>query len=195
MAVTSTMLPLGTPAPDFTLPDTASGRDVSLSDYGDKDVLLVMFIANHCPYVKHLKHALAELGEDYADSALGIVAISSNDIESYPDDSPQHMAAEAEELGYRFSYLFDETQEIAAAYTAMCTPDFFLFDRDRKLAYRGRFDETRPNTIGKVTGGDLRAAIEASIAGTEPATEQYPSMGCSIKWKQGNVPEYFATAS
>jgi peroxiredoxin len=191
MAVTSTMLPLGTKAPDFTLPDVVSGSNVSLADYASDRALLVMFICNHCPYVKHVRHALAELGRDYADASIGIVAISANDVEAYPDDSPEMMKAEAREVGYTFPYLYDEDQSVAAAYTAMCTPDFFLFGPDRSLVYRGRFDETRPNSIGKATGAELRAAIDAVLAGELPSEEQYPSMGCSIKWKDGNTPAYF----
>lgn len=192
MAVTSTMLPLGTEAPDFSLPDAVTGNTVSLDDFADKDAVLVMFICNHCPYVRHIRHGLAEFGTDYLDSALGIVAISSNDIENHPNDGPDDMAKEAAEVGYTFPYLFDETQEVAAAYTAMCTPDLFLFDGDRRLVYRGRFDDARPNTIGKVTGADLRTAVDAVLAGEAVPEEQWPSMGCSIKWKPGNVPEYFS---
>jgi hypothetical protein len=141
--------------------------------------------------VKHIRHCLVELGNDYADTALGVIAISSNDIEAYPDDAPAEMAREARDFGYRFPYLYDESQQVAQAYTAMCTPDFFLFDSDRRLVYRGRFDEARPNTITKVTGADLRIAIDAVLAGSAMPADQYPSMGCSIKWKAGNVPTYF----
>lgn len=192
MAVTSTMLSLGTEAPDFSLPDAVTGNTVSLGDFSDKDALLVMFICNHCPYVRHIRHALAEFGTDYANSGLGIVAINANDIETHPGDSPEEMAKEAADVGYTFPYLFDETQRVAAAYTAMCTPDLFLFDGDRRLVYRGRFDDARPNTIGKVTGADLRGAVDAALAGEPVSEEQWPSMGCSIKWKSGNVPEYFS---
>lgn len=192
MAVTSTMLSLGTEAPDFSLPDAVTGNTVSLGDFSDKDALLVMFICNHCPYVRHIRHGLAEFGTDYANSGLGIVAINANDIETHPGDSPEEMAKEAADVGYTFPYLFDETQRVAAAYTAMCTPDLFLFDGDRRLVYRGRFDDARPNTIGKVTGADLRGAVDAALAGEPVSEEQWPSMGCSIKWKSGNVPEYFS---
>ncbi len=192
MAVTSTMLPLGTSAPAFELPDTVSGDRVSIEDFANKKALLVMFICNHCPYVQHIRHGLAALGNDYADSDLAIVAISSNDPETYPTDSPDGMAREAREVGYRFPYLFDESQKVAKAYTAMCTPDFFLFGPDRTLVYRGRFDGARPNTIGKVTGADLRAAIEAVLNDEPVSNEQFPSMGCSIKWKPGNEPHYYS---
>jgi len=192
MAVTSTMLPLDTQAPDFTLPDTVTGSDVSLGDLADSKALLVMFIANHCPYVKHIRHGLAELARDYETADIGIVAISSNDVAAYPDDTPEKMSAEVQGFDYRFPYLYDEDQSVATAYTAMCTPDFFLFGPDRSLVYRGRFDDTRPNTIGEVTGVDLRAAIDAVLNDEPVSGEQYPSMGCSIKWKEGNVPAYFS---
>ena len=192
MAVTSTMLPLGTTAPKFDLPDTATGDMVSVDDFADAKGLLVMFICNHCPYVQHIRHGLVELGNDYANGDLGIVAISSNDPAAYPTDAPEEMAREAREFGYRFPYLYDESQEVAKAYTAMCTPDFFLFGRDRTLVYRGRFDEARPNTIGKVTGADLRLAIDAVLNDEPVSEEQFPSMGCSIKWKPGNEPDYFS---
>jgi len=195
MAVSSTMLALGTSAPDFSLPDAVSGDVVSRDDFADDTALLVMFICNHCPYVKHVRHGLAALGRDYADASVGIVAISANDADQYPDDAPDAMAQEAAEIGYTFPYLFDESQQVAAAYTAMCTPDFFLFGPDRTLVYRGRFDETRPNMPGTVTGADLRAALDAVLDGGPVLEEQYPSMGCSIKWKPGNVPAYFDAAS
>lgn len=193
MAVTSTMMPLGTKAPDFELTDTVSGRTVSMTDFADKPSLLVMFICNHCPYVKHVRDELARLGKDYEKSDLGIVAISSNDIEEYPVDSPEMMKAEAERYGYVFPYLYDEDQSVAAAYTAMCTPDFFLFDSDRSLVYRGRLDGSRPNTGVPVTGEDLRGAIEATLSGEPVSEQQYPSMGCSIKWKTGKTPAYFVS--
>jgi len=191
MAVTSTMLALGTEAPDFSLPDTVSGNVVSLSDYADHKGLLVMFICNHCPYVKHVRDELARLGNDYASSGIGIVAICSNDTEVSPGDSPELMKQEAETYGYVFPYLFDETQEVAAAYTAMCTPDFFLFDPDRKLVYRGRMDESRPDSGIPVTGRELRAAMNAVLAGEPIAEDQHASMGCSIKWAEGREPAYF----
>jgi peroxiredoxin len=192
MAATSTMLPLGTTAPPFSLPDTVSGRTVSLDDYADKKALLVMFICNHCPYVKHVRSGLAALGRDYAGADVGIVAISPNDPAEHPDDSPEAMAAEAKDAGYVFPYLYDETQEVAKAYTAICTPDFFLFGPDRTLVYRGRMDESRPNMPLPVTGEELRAAIDAVLTDEPVAEEQYPSMGCSIKWRPDNAPGYAA---
>ena len=193
MAVTSTMLALGTTAPGFDLPDTLTGNRVTSDDFAAHKGLLVMFICNHCPYVKHIRGGLVELGNDYSDSDLGIVAISSNDPATYPTDGPDEMAREAQQFGYRFAYLFDESQEVAKAYTAMCTPDFFLFGPERTLVYRGRFDESRPNAIGRVTGADLRAAIDAVLAGEPVSPEQFPSMGCSIKWKPDNTPAYFSS--
>ncbi len=190
MAVLSTMMPLSTEAPDFKLVDTVAGEVVARDDFADKKALLVMFICNHCPYVKHVRNGLAQLGKDYQYSDLGIVAISSNDINNYPDDSPEAMRTEAETYGYVFPYLFDETQAVAAAYTAICTPDFFLFGPDRKLVYRGRMDESRPNHGTPVTGIDLRNAIEACLADSEVSSDQHPSMGCSIKWSPGNEPSY-----
>ena len=185
------MLALGTEAPDFSLIDTASGRKVSLSDYADESGLLVMFICNHCPDVKHVREELSRIGRDYAESDIGIVAICANDPDISPGDSPELMKEEAETYGYVFPYLFDETQEVAAAYTAMCTPDFFLFDADRKLVYRGRMDESRPDSGVPVTGSELRAAMDAVLAGEAVSGEQYPSMGCSIKWSEGRQPAYF----
>ncbi len=190
MAATSTMLELGTEAPDFSLPDTVSGETVSLSDYADKAGLLVMFICNHCPYVQHVREELARIGKDYADSDIGVVAICSNDSDNYPGDSPEAMKAEAQTHGYVFPYLHDEDQSVAKAYSAMCTPDFFLFGPDRKLVYRGRMDGSRPNTDVPVTGEELRAAMDAVLAGEPAPDEQLPSMGCSIKWKPGNEPAY-----
>ncbi|MGA7229116.1 MAG: thioredoxin family protein [Acidimicrobiia bacterium] len=191
MAVTSTMLQLGTKAPDFTLRDTITGNLVSMSDYAGKKGLLVMFICNHCPYVQHVRNELARFGADYQSRDLGIVAISSNDPDVYPEDSPTAMKDQARKFGYTFPYLFDDDQSVAAAYTAMCTPDFFLFDDDRALVYRGRFDESRPNSGLPVTGADLRAAVEALLADHPIDEDQKPSMGCSIKWKDGNQPAYF----
>jgi peroxiredoxin len=192
MAVTSTMLALGTEAPDFSLPDVVSGETVSLSDYANKTGVLVMFICNHCPYVKHVREELARLGRDYADSKLGIVAICANDSDTHPGDSPEAMKAEARTHGYVFPYLHDEEQSVAAAYTAMCTPDFFLFGPDRKLVYRGRLDGSRPDSGVPVTGEELRAAIDAVLNGDPVSDEQLPSMGCSIKWKSGKQPAYFS---
>lgn len=185
------MLALGTEAPDFSLTDVVSGDEVSLSDYEDKTGVLVMFICNHCPYVKHVRSELARIGKDYADSGIGTVAICSNDPEVSPGDSPDLMKEEAETHGYVFPYLFDETQEVAKAYTAMCTPDFFLFGPDRKLVYRGRMDGSRPDSGVPVTGEELRAAMDAVLAGEPVSEEQHASMGCSIKWAEGNQPAYF----
>jgi peroxiredoxin len=193
MAVQSQMMSLGTKAPDFELTDAVSGRTVSIGDFAGKSGLLVMFICNHCPYVQHVRDELARLGRDYQDSDLAIVAISSNDIAAYPSDSPEAMKTEAETYGYVFPYLFDESQSVAASYAAMCTPDFFLFDDDRSLVYRGRLDGSRPGTDVPVTGEDLRAAIEATLASEPAPDEQHPSMGCSIKWKPGNAPAYFVS--
>ncbi len=189
VAVNSTMLPLGTAAPDFTLPDV-SGRMVSLAEFRGKP-LLVMFICNHCPYVKHLRSALAQLGRDYVPKGLAITAVSSNDVAGYPQDGPELMKIEAAEAGYNFPYLYDATQAVAKAYRAACTPDFFLFDRDHRLVYRGQFDDSRPKNNLPATGKDLRAALDAVLAGKAVAAEQKPSIGCNIKWKPGNEPDYF----
>ncbi|MEM8738477.1 MAG: thioredoxin family protein [Planctomycetota bacterium] len=193
----STMLELGTSAPGFSLPDT-EGRTVSRGDFAGKPVV-VMFICNHCPFVHHVAPELARLSRDYADR-IGMVAISSNDVEHYPADSPAKMAEEKAERGYAFPYLYDADQSVAKAYTAACTPDFFLFDAEHKLAYRGQLDGTRPYRIasgqyddrnGAADGQDLRAAIEAVLEGCEIPGEQWPSIGCNIKWKPGNEPAYF----
>jgi peroxiredoxin len=186
----STMLALGTEAPDFTLPDT-NGTAVSLADFAGNKGLLVMFICNHCPYVKHIRHGLAEFARDYKGKGLGIVAINSNDTDTHPDDSPEKMKAEVGEIGYVFPYLFDETQAVARVYRAACTPDFFLFDTDRRLVYRGQFDLSRPGNDVPVTGADLRAAADAVLAGKPVPLDQTPSIGCNIKWREGNAPEYF----
>ena len=187
MAVESTMLPLGTSAPDFDLLDTVSGSRMDLGDFTGK-ALVVMFICNHCPYVKHIQSGLVDFGNDLVGEDVSIVAIGSNDAINYPDDGPEQLGAVAREFGYTFPVLFDETQDVAKAYTAACTPDFFVFGPERTLVYRGRFDESRPNTDVVVTGQDLRAAVAAVLAGTPAAQTQYPSMGCSIKWKPGNEP-------
>ena len=192
MALTpSTMLPLRTPAPDFSLPDVVSGKTVSLDTVAGKRGLLVMFICRHCPYVQHVKVELAKLGADYAGQPLGLVAISSNDAANYPEDAPQSLSAFAKEEGFTFPLLYDETQEAAKAYTAACTPDFFLFDAERALVYRGQLDDSRPGNGKPVTGRDLRAAMDAVIAGNPVAAQQQPSIGCNIKWKQGGAPAYF----
>jgi peroxiredoxin len=188
MAVASTMQPLGTEAPDFELTDTVSGQTIGLADYRSKRAILVMFICNHCPYVKHVQPELMKLGVDYADSDLGVVAISSNDPATYPEDSPQELGREARRLGYRFPVLFDENQEVAKAYSAACTPDFFLFDAERRLVYRGQLDDSRPGNGQPVTGRDLRAAIHAVLSGQPLTGDQRPSVGCSIKWRPGNEP-------
>ena len=190
MAVPSTMLALGTKAPEFELPDVTEGRTVSLSDFESKRALLVMFICRHCPYVKHVREELARLGRDFAESELAIVAISSNDVDEYPEDRPESLAEEAREAGYAFPYLFDESQEVAKAYTAACTPDFFLFDADRALVYRGQLDDSRPSNGLPVTGKDLRAAIDAALSGRPVSEDQRASIGCSIKWHAGNEPAY-----
>jgi len=188
----STMLPLGTGAPDFALPNV-DGRTVTLADAAGPRGTLVMFICNHCPFVKHVADELAALGRDCLPRGIGVVAISSNDVSSHPADSPEQMVHEAEERGYVLPYLYDETQEVAHAYHAACTPDFFLFDGDRKLAYRGQLDSSRPGNDVPVTGADLRAAIDALLAGHPVPTEQRPSLGCNIKWKPGNEPAYFTS--
>ncbi|NJK61749.1 MAG: thioredoxin family protein [Synechococcaceae cyanobacterium SM2_3_1] len=187
----STMLPLATQAPDFQLQDVVSGQMISLSTFADKPALLVMFICRHCPYVKHVQTELARLGEDYLSKNVGIVAISANDAEKYPDDAPASLKEMAQELGFNFPLCFDPTQEVAKIYTAACTPDFFLFDADRKLVYRGQLDDSRPSTDTPVTGKDLRAALDTVLAGQAVSEEQKPSIGCNIKWKPGNEPPYF----
>jgi len=184
------MLPLGTTAPEFRLPDI-SGKIVSLADFQGSPALLIAFICNHCPYVKHLRGGLAQLARDYNARGVAVAGISSNDTANYPADSPAKMAEEARAAGYIFPYLFDESQDVAKAYRAACTPDFFLFDRDRQLAYRGQFDDSRPGNGLPVTGKDLRAALDAILAGRPASPNQKPSIGCNIKWKPGNEPDYF----
>jgi peroxiredoxin len=181
------MLPLGTPAPDFRL-TSIDGRTVSLHDLDDQPVLLVMFICNHCPFVKHVRGELAKLGRDYQHRGVAVVAINSNDVNSHPEDSPEKMREEAAAAGYEFPYLFDESQEVAHAYNAACTPDFFVFDGERELVYRGQLDDSRPGNNIPVTGADLRDALDAVLAGEPVPAEQKPSMGCNIKWKPGNEP-------
>jgi len=189
----STMLPLGTPAPDFSLRNV-DGQMVSLSDFQGRPALLVIFMCNHCPFVKHIAEQLAQLGREYQGAGAGMVAISSNDIANHPEDSPEQMIHEVEQRGYSFPYLYDEDQDVAIAYQAACTPDFYVFDGDQKLAYRGQLDSSRPDSGIPVTGQDLRAALDAVLAG-EPATEhQVPSIGCNIKWKEGAEPQYFNAA-
>ena len=186
----STMLPLGTAAPNFSLPDV-DGKTVSLADFAGSKALLVMFICNHCPFVKHVAAQLAQLARNYQPKGVAIVGISSNDIEAHPADAPAEMKKEAEMRGYTFPYLFDASQQVAQAYQAACTPDFFVFDSKQKLAYRGQLDDSRPGNNLPVTGADLRAALDALVADKPAAAEQKASIGCNIKWKPGNEPEYF----
>lgn len=192
VAVNSTMLPLGTSAPAFSLRDATTGTDVSLADFDDKPVVLVMFISNHCPYVKHVAAELGRLGSEYGLQGVGIVAIGSNDVENYPDDAPVRMVEFAAANGFTFPYLHDETQEVALAYRAACTPDSFVFDSERQLVYRGQLDGARPSNEVPVDGRDLRAALDAALDGRPVPEPQVPSMGCNIKWKAGNAPDYFA---
>jgi len=186
----STMVRLGTPAPDFRLPDT-TGKVVSRDDFRPAPALLMIFMCNHCPYVKHVAGGIARLARDYQARGVAVVGINSNDSRAYPDDAPEKMAEEVRLRGYPFPYLVDQTQEVARAYGAACTPDFFLFDKDRKLVYRGQMDSSRPGSNVPVTGEDLRAALDAVLAGKPPYANQKPSLGCNIKWKPGNEPEYF----
>jgi peroxiredoxin len=188
----STMMPLGTKAPPFRLPDT-EGRTVSLDDFRTAPALLVLFICNHCPYVKHIRHELAELGREYQNKGVAVVAINANDASRYPDDSPAKMAAEKKTVGYTFPYLFDDSQEVAKAYHAACTPDIYVFDAERRLVYRGQFDDSRPGNGKPVTGGDLRRALDLVLVAKPLSEEQIPSIGCNIKWKPGNEPDYFGT--
>ncbi len=180
----SNMLPLGTKAPDFCLPDTVSGKTLCLKDLKTGKGLVVMFICNHCPYVIHVNDEIVRLANEYRPKGIGFVAISANDVENYPDDSPEKMKETAEKLGYPFPYLYDESQDVARAYDAACTPDFYLFDGDLKLVYRGRLDASRPQSDIPVTGEDLRRALDALLEGRPQAEKQYPSMGCNIKWKE-----------
>jgi peroxiredoxin len=184
------MLPLGTEAPDFRLPDT-DGKIVSRDDFAGTPALLVLFICNHCPYVKHIREELARLGRDALGRGVAVVAINANDVSTHPADSPAAMAREKRDAGYTFPYLFDDTQEVAKAYRAACTPDIYLFDERRRLVYRGQFDDSRPGNGKPVTGKDLRTAIDLVLARRPVPAEQTPSMGCNIKWKPGNEPEYF----
>lgn len=186
----SRMPPLGTPAPLFALLDTVSGRTVALEDFASSPALLIAFICNHCPFVKHILDGFVAFARDFEPRGVAVVAISSNDIESYPDDRPTEMTRIAKLKGFTFPYLYDESQEAAKAYQAICTPDFFLFDRERRLAYRGQFDASRPGNKIPVTGSDLRAAAEAVLRGNPVPSEQTPSVGCSIKWKAGQEPHW-----
>lgn len=186
----STMLELGTAAPDFALLEPASGQTRSLADFSDSPALLVAFICNHCPYVIHIRDAFADFAREYQEQGLSVVAINANDVAHYPDDSPEKMIEAVREHGYVFSYLFDETQNTAKAYRAACTPDFFLFDANRKLVYRGQFDDARPRNDAPVTGHDMRTAVDALLRGAALPEQQKPSLGCNIKWKPGNEPQY-----
>ncbi|OYT73857.1 MAG: thioredoxin family protein [Chloracidobacterium sp. CP2_5A] len=191
MALTLSAMPaLGAPAPDFTLADVATGREVSLATFADCPALLVMFICRHCPYVKHIETELARLANEYVAKGVGVIAISSNDAAAYPDDAPDSLKAMARELGFQFPYAYDETQEVAKAFQAACTPDFFVYDRERKLVYRGQMDDSRPGNGRPVTGDDLRRALDAALAGEPPLADQKPSVGCNIKWRPGNAPAY-----
>jgi len=185
----STMLALGTRAPDFSLPDF-DGRQHALQDMAAAPALLVAFICNHCPFVRHVRTGFAAFTREYRARGLAVVAINSNDLDAYPQDGPDAMRAEAAELGYEFPYLVDATQAVAKAYRAACTPDFFLFDAQRRLVYRGQFDDSRPGNGRPVTGADLRAAVDRTLAGDAPSPDQLPSLGCNIKWRPGNEPDY-----
>ena len=186
----STMLPLGTPAPNFSLPNI-DGRTVSLADFKDAKALLVVFMCNHCPFVKHVAPELARLAKENQPRGLAVVGINANDVVAHPDDAPAKMVEEAKSRGYTFPYLYDESQAVAKAYRAACTPDFFLFDKSKRLAYRGQLDASRPDSGIPVTGADLRAAIDAVLGGKAPSADQKPSIGCNIKWKAGNEPDYY----
>jgi peroxiredoxin len=190
----STLVPLGTAAPGFHLTDLSSGSAVSLDTFTEKKALLVVFLSPHCPYVKHVQAEVARIGEEYTKKDVGVVAISANDAVQYPDDGPDKLKEFGARLGLVFPLLYDESQEVAKAYRAACTPDFFLYDADRRLAYRGQLDDSRPKSETPVTGRDLRAALDAVLAGKPVSTEQRPSIGCNIKWKPGNEPSYYTTA-
>jgi len=194
-ATPSTMLELGTKAPDFALPNVVSGETVSLGTFQDQDVLLVMFICHHCPFVKHVKAELARLGQDYTGKSVGIVGISSNDPAVSSDDSPEGLRRMISDWGLSFPVCFDETQAVAKSYAAACTPDFYVFDRGRRLAYRGQLDDSRPSNLNPVTGADLRSAIDALLAGRAVSPDQRASLGCNIKWKTGNEPVYYGVAA
>lgn len=184
MALTpSKMIELGTKAPDFELKDTITGQTYTYEDINGEKATVVMFICNHCPYVKHVQEELVQLAKDYQEKGVGFVAISSNDVEKYPEDSPELMQKEAQKWGYSFSYLYDETQQVARAYDAACTPDFYIFDKDRKLVYRGQLDDSRPGNEKPLTGKDIRAALDDILVGNPVSEEQIPSQGCNIKWK------------
>jgi len=188
----STMLALGTVAPDFHLSDVVSGNTIWLKAIPPKKALLILFICRHCPYVVHVQNEIAKLGRDYQKKEVTIIAISANDAKNFPDDSPDQLKAMAEKLGFTFPFCYDESQDVAKAYTAACTPDLFLFDKERKLVYRGQLDESRPGNNKPVTGKDLRAALDAVLSDKPINPNQTPSMGCNIKWKPGKAPTYFA---
>ena len=190
----SNMIPLGTIAPDFSLPDTVSGKTVTLQELKSDKATVIMFICNHCPYVVHLREAFMEMAKEYQQKGVAVVAINSNDVANYPDDSPEKMVEEVKLAGYDFPYLFDETQAVAQAYKAACTPDFFLFDQHHNLFYRGQFDDSRPRNNAPVDGADMRHALDALLKGADSPDDQKASMGCNIKWKVGNQPEYFGTS-
>lgn len=189
MAVNSLMVELGTPAPDFALPSVTTGETVSLADFASAKAVLVAFLSNHCPYVRHLEAGFAAFTKEYAARGLATVAISANDVVNYPEDAPERLVDQIQRTGFAFPYLYDASQAVAAEYRAACTPDFFLYDAERKLAYRGQFDDSRPKSALPVTGESLRAAVEAVLAGAQVPGEQYPSIGCSIKWRPGNEPQ------
>ncbi len=183
-------LPLGAQAPDFQLPNVVSGKLYSLADFAGKKALLVFFLSRHCPFVVHVQQELARIGHDYLDKGVAIVAIAANDVETHPNDGPEHLKTQAQENGFPFPYLYDQSQETAKAYTAIRTPDIFLFDGDSRLVYRGQLDDSRPRSDIPVDGRDLRAALDAVLAGQPVSSEQKPSVGCTIKWRAGNVPAY-----
>ena len=187
----STMMELGTRAPNFALPDVRTGQTVLLGDFENRNGLLIIFMCAHCPFVIHVEAELARIGKDYEGQGLGIVGICANDAENYPDDSPEKLAAQADAIGFNFPYLHDDSQNVAKAYRAACTPDLFLFDKNQKLVYRGQLDESRPGNEQPVTGADLRAAIDAMLADNPINPDQLPAVGCNIKWKPGNEPDYF----
>ena len=189
----STMLPLGTQAPDFTLTNT-DGNRVSLSDFRDKKALVIIFMCNHCPYVKHVAPELTRVSNEFRPKGVGFIGISSNDVVAHPEDSPEMMKVEAAKQGYKFPYLYDADQSVAMAYNAACTPDIFVFDSSNRLVYRGQLDDSRPKSDKPLTGKDLRTALDCILAGKQVSNEQRPSIGCNIKWKEGSEPEYFDPA-
>jgi peroxiredoxin len=189
MAVNSLMVELGTPAPDFTLPSVTTGENVSLADFATAPALLVAFLSNHCPYVRHVESAFADFAASYESRGLAVVGISANDIVNYPEDAPERLVDQIKRAGFTFPYLYDESQTVAGAYRAACTPDFFLYGAQRRLAYRGQFDDSRPKSTVEVTGDSLRVAVEAVLKGEAVPEPHYPSIGCSIKWRPGNEPE------